>query len=58
MDKKYVAFDLDGTLLDSMKYWRTAIAQTLEHRGLGDKMKDLIALSPTLKRQILPAPFT
>lgn len=48
MDKKYVAFDLDGTLLDSMKYWRTAIAQTLENRGLGDQMKDLIALSPTL----------
>ena len=32
----FAAFDMDGTLLDSMYYWRTAAENYLREHGLGD----------------------
>ena len=48
MDKKFAAFDMDGTLLDSMKYWRSAVSAALEKRGLGDSLRELIEASRSL----------
>lgn len=38
MDFKYVAFDMDGTLTDTMKYWRNIVPNYVEMKGL-DKVE-------------------
>lgn len=44
MDKKFCIFDMDGTLVDSMGYWRNLEYDYLTSRGvqLGDKTAELI----------------
>ena len=34
MDRAWVIFDMDGTLIDSMKYWRNVGAEYLEQLGI------------------------
>lgn len=34
MDKRYAIFDMDGTLVDSMGYWRSLAREYLEHKGV------------------------
>lgn len=34
MDKKYAIFDMDGTLVDSMSYWKNLAGEFLESKGV------------------------
>ena len=34
MDKRYAIFDMDGTLVDSLGYWRNLAAEYLESKGI------------------------
>lgn len=34
MNKKYAIFDMDGTLVDSMGYWKLLAAEYLNHKGV------------------------
>lgn len=34
MDKKYAIFDMDGTLVDSMTYWKNLAGEFLESKGV------------------------
>ena len=36
MDKKYAIFDMDGTLVDSMVYWRNLAKEYLNLKGVSD----------------------
>ena len=34
MDKRYAIFDMDGTLVDSMIYWKNLASEYLRHKGV------------------------
>ena len=36
MDKKYAIFDMDGTLVDSMAYWRNLAKEYLNQKGISN----------------------
>lgn len=42
---KYAIFDMDGTLLESMQYWRTIVLDLLEHYG--------IKIEESLKKEVV-----
>jgi len=42
MDKQYAIFDMDGTLVDSMPYWRGLYMEYLEGRGVKQIPPDLL----------------
>ena len=41
MDKKYAIFDMDGTLIDSMIFWKNLAVEYLDSRGVKDIPEDL-----------------
>lgn len=41
MDKRYAIFDMDGTLIDSMPYWKDLARDYLESKGVRDIPPDL-----------------
>lgn len=43
MDKKFVIFDMDGTLIDSMPYWNICIEGAARRRGVSSIPQDLRA---------------
>lgn len=43
MDKAFAIFDMDGTLVDSMGYWKNVGYEFLAHRGIRDCPPDLWA---------------
>ncbi|MBR2895683.1 MAG: HAD family phosphatase [Oscillospiraceae bacterium] len=45
MDKRFVIFDMDGTLVDSMVYWKRLAAEFLESKGIA-------RISPAVLEQI------
>jgi HAD superfamily hydrolase (TIGR01509 family) len=47
MDKKYAIFDMDGTLVDSMGYWRNLAAEFLKSQGIP-------SLDPSIREKIKP----
>ena len=47
MDKKFAIFDMDGTLVDSMSFWKTLGVEYLKSRGVSRVPEDVY------KRQIL-----
>ncbi len=47
MNKKYVIFDMDGTLIDSMPYWKRLSSDYLESKGFG-------TITPELFKRIIP----
>lgn len=42
MDKRFAIFDMDGTLVDSMGYWRALSTEYLESRGVAHIPEDII----------------
>ena len=42
MDKQYVIFDLDGTLVDSMRYWKQLAGEFLTLKGIAEIPADLL----------------
>lgn len=44
MDKRFAIFDMDGTLTDSMGFWRGVGGEYLESRGIADYPEDLWAV--------------
>ena len=42
MDKPWVSFDMDGTLIDSMRYWRNVGAEYLERKGVTGDHAELL----------------
>ena len=50
MDKAFAIFDMDGTLVDSMDYWRGLAREYLARQGL--------APSPELLERIKPMTMT
>ena len=42
MDKKYAIFDMDGTLVDSMPYWKNLSPEYLSSKGISDIPKDIL----------------
>ena len=42
MDKKFAIFDMDGTLVDSMPYWRNLSPEYLHSKGIVDIPKDIL----------------
>lgn len=51
MDKKYVIFDMDGTLLESMHYWRRLTRDYAEHAGFGWSDKIAEEIEPFTMRE-------
>lgn len=51
MDKRFVIFDMDGTLVDSMVYWEHLAAEFLERKGIQN-------ISPTILERIKPMTMT
>ena len=47
MDKRYAIFDMDGTLVDSMRFWHALAPEFLAARGIG-------AMSPALMELVRP----
>ena len=43
MDQAWVIFDMDGTLIDSMRYWRNIGAEYLERKGVKGDHAELLA---------------
>ena len=42
MDKKFVIFDMDGTLVDSMIYWKNLATEFLSSKGVSQVSKDIL----------------
>lgn len=51
MDKRYAIFDMDGTLVDSMRYWKHLAGEYLERKGVR-------RIPPGLMEQIKPTTLT
>ena len=51
MDKPFAIFDMDGTLVDSMVYWKHLATEFLESKGVQN-------ISPTVLEQIKPMTMT
>jgi len=51
MDKRFAIFDMDGTLVDSMVYWKHLAAGFLESKGV-------LEISPTVLERIKPMTMT
>ena len=51
MDKRFVIFDMDGTLVDSMVYWKHLAAEFLESKGVR-------TISPDILERIKPMTMT
>lgn len=51
MDKVFAIFDMDGTLVDSMVYWKNLAFEYLKSKGVGE-------MSPTLMERIKPMTMT
>ncbi len=42
MDKRFAIFDMDGTLVDSMGYWKRLATEFLESKGVQDIAQDIL----------------
>ena len=42
MDKDFAIFDMDGTLVDSMPYWKNLSPEYLSSKGISDIPKDIL----------------
>lgn len=42
MNKKFAIFDMDGTLVDSMVYWKNLAAEFLSSKGVQNVSKDIL----------------
>jgi len=42
MDKRFAIFDMDGTLVDSMAYWKNLAAEFLERKGIQSVSADIL----------------
>lgn len=42
MDKNFAIFDMDGTLVDSMPYWKNLSPEYLHSKGISDIPKDIL----------------
>ena len=51
MDKRFAIFDMDGTLVDSMAYWRNLASEFLESNGIPE-------VSPAVSERIRPMTMT
>lgn len=51
MDKRFAIFDMDGTLVDSMVYWKRLATEFLESKGV-------LEISPTVLERIKPMTMT
>lgn len=51
MDKRFAIFDMDGTLVDSMIYWKNLATEFLERKGVR-------TISPDILEQIKPMTMT
>ena len=51
MDKHFAIFDMDGTLVDSMAYWKHLATEFLEHKGVR-------TISPDIMERIKPMTMT
>ena len=51
MDKRFAIFDMDGTLVDSMVYWKHLATEYLEHKRVQD-------ISPNILERIKPMTMT
>ena len=51
MDKHFAIFDMDGTLVDSMVYWKHLAKEFLEHKGVR-------TISPDIMERIKPMTMT
>ena len=51
MDKRFAIFDMDGTLVDSMVYWKHLAAEFLESKGVRE-------VSPAVLEKIKPMTMT
>lgn len=51
MDKQFAIFDMDGTLVDSMVYWKDLAGEYLKRKGVGQ-------VSPSVLERIKPMTMT
>ena len=42
MDKRYAIFDMDGTLVDSMVYWKNLASEYLRHKGVAEVSAEVL----------------
>ena len=42
MDKRYAIFDMDGTLVDSMVYWKNLASEYLRHKGVSEVSAEVL----------------
>ena len=47
MDKKFAIFDMDGTLIDSMSFWKNLASEYLASKGIHEIPEDILeAIKP------------
>ena len=51
MDKRFAIYDMDGTLVDSMTYWRNLASEFLQSKGISE-------VSPAVSERIRPMTMT
>ena len=42
MDKRYAIFDMDGTLVDSMVYWKNLASEYLRNKGVAEVSAEVL----------------
>jgi len=58
MDKRYAIFDMDGTLVDSMGYWRNMEREFLTRKGVTDNLDEILEITKPMTLEESSAYFS
>ena len=58
MDKRYAIFDMDGTLVDSMGYWRNMEREFLLSRGITEHLDEILEITKPMTLEESSAYFS
>jgi len=58
MDKRYAIFDMDGTLVDSMGYWRNMEREFLLSRGVTENLDEILEITKPMTLEESSAYFS
>ena len=58
MDKGYAIFDMDGTLVDSMGYWRNMEREFLTRKGITENLEEILEITKPMTLEESSAYFS